>query len=354
MASLTDMSINARRGIRYGIYLLIFGLVARFLFNTTKAIYLKIFPPSPPEPTVKYGGLPRLAFPEKATLENITYKLETPSGGFPVITTQLPVYVMPPIPSNLKALEEAQTIAGELGFLTNGKLISDSIPNVYVFQKNKYPSVFTINIVSGVFSISYDLSQDSSLFVVPLTSEVAIKQVQSYLSSADLLPADLSDGRYTYEFYKIEKGELVPVLSLSEANAIKVNVFRGNYNDLPSVTPNFPEANIWFMLGGSGSKQIIGAQYRYFPINKDENSTYPIKTAEKAWEDLQNNQAYIASYDGNGQAVTVRKVYLAYYDAGQYQVYYQPVFVFEGDDNFMAYVPAIDDKYYNQTKNEGN
>ncbi|KKQ73667.1 MAG: hypothetical protein US95_C0050G0001, partial [Candidatus Woesebacteria bacterium GW2011_GWB1_38_5] len=43
--------------------------------------------------------------------------------------------------------------------------------------------------------------------------------------------------------------------------------------------------------------------------------------------------------------IVIRKVYLAYYDPDQYTEYYQPVIVFEGDDDFTAYVSAIIDDY---------
>jgi len=42
-------------------------------------------------------------------------------------------------------------------------------------------------------------------------------------------------------------------------------------------------------------------------------------------------------------------VYLAYYDAGVPTDYYQPIIVFEGDQDFLAYVPAIASEYYGGT-----
>ncbi len=44
-------------------------------------------------------------------------------------------------------------------------------------------------------------------------------------------------------------------------------------------------------------------------------------------------------------AVVVRNVYLAYYDSFEPQTYMQPVFVFEGDDNFQALVPAVSQEW---------
>jgi hypothetical protein len=38
-------------------------------------------------------------------------------------------------------------------------------------------------------------------------------------------------------------------------------------------------------------------------------------------------------------------MFLAYYDPDIYQEYLQPVYVFVGEPNFIAYVPAISNEY---------
>jgi len=43
-------------------------------------------------------------------------------------------------------------------------------------------------------------------------------------------------------------------------------------------------------------------------------------------------------------------VYLAYYDSLDPQTYLQPVFVFEGDDDFLAYVPAVEAAWVDTSK----
>jgi hypothetical protein len=39
---------------------------------------------------------------------------------------------------------------------------------------------------------------------------------------------------------------------------------------------------------------------------------------------------------------------LAYYEPVTLTQYLQPIYVFKGDNNFIAYVPAISDKYISQ------
>ena len=41
-------------------------------------------------------------------------------------------------------------------------------------------------------------------------------------------------------------------------------------------------------------------------------------------------------------------MFLGYYDPDVYQEYLQPMYVFLGDNNFVAYLPAITDDYFNE------
>lgn len=356
MASLTEVSIISRKIIRYSVYLLIIGLIARTAYNIGRSIYQKLFPPPPPEATVVFGILPKLPFPERNFPkvsyypDSINYKVETANGKLPVFPIQLPVYLMPPIPQNINALADAKTIAKGLGFEPEGRPILESTPNVYLFQKKGTPSTLTMNIITGVFSISFDIGQDPSILAgTPPEAGAAMEQIKSYLNTAKILQGDLAGGRFTHQFLKAEGKDILPADSRSDANLIKINIFRKNYgvnNDIPSVTPDMPEANVWFIIGSS-SQQIVTAEYHYYPIEVGRSGTYPLKTSDEALSDLKSKKGFIANIGNNPDGnITVRKIYLAYYDAGQYQEYYQPVAVFEGDNDFLAFVPAVQDKYY--------
>jgi hypothetical protein len=347
-ASLTQTSTIARKIIRYTIYAVILIIVARFTIKTGVRIYRNFFPQPPPAPTVAFGKLPNLPFPEKE-IPNLSYSLETPEGEFPTFPKQLGVYFMPKKSPSIRALEIAQEKVALLGFKSDG---TELVETVYVFRYDRVPVSLTMNIVSGIFSISFDLNSDPTVIErIPPAPEVAASRVQSYLSRAKLLEKDLA-GPVTHEFIKIEQGRFVEALSLSEADLIQVNLFRKSFgDDIPSVTPDPTEANVWFMLSGEGrtGRQTIAAEYHYFPVDENQSATYPLKTAQDAWEELKAAGGYIASL-GDNQAgnITVRRVYLAYYDPGQYTEFYQPVVVFEGDGDFVAYVPAVTSEFYGE------
>ncbi len=140
----------------------------------------------------------------------------------------------------------------------------------------------------------------------------------------------------------------MPALSLSESDLIKINIYRKNFDDLPTVTQKEKQANVWFMLSGSELKgdQVIAAEYHYYSVDEERYATYPIKTAQEAWDELNSGRGYIINLGDNQNTATIRQVYLAYFDPGQYVEYYQPVVVFEGDNDFVAYVPAVTDEFY--------
>lgn len=347
MASLTQTSIITRKIIRFGFYGLIALIVGRIVLSLGIGVYRHFFPKPPPPPTVAFGKLPKMSFPEKEKVENLKFTLETPEGGLPTLPTQAKVYYMPkPVQTQLN-LELAKDKASNLGFLVDGQQISQTI---YRFLHPRSPSTLEMNIITGIFSIGYDLQTDSSpLATRPPAPEIAASQVRSYLSTANLLPEDLT-GSTTHQFLKIEEGSFVNALSLSESNLVKVYLFRKDYNGLPSLTPDPNQANVWFMVSGSQEKEkrIIATEFHYFPIDEDKYATYPTKLAESAWEELNAGNAYIASLGVNQENIIIRRIYLAYYDAGVSAEFYQPIIVFEGDNGFVAYLPAVTTDYYGE------
>lgn len=350
MTSLTRIAIAARKTIRYTIFLIIFLIVGKILLDAGISIYKKAFPAPPPPPTIKFGKLTKIPFPTGGATVKLTYTLETPEGGLPTnIGSQAKVYFMPKISPNLLSLDTAKATAESLGFGTNPQQISDTI---YSFTNAGFPSTLQINIITGTFSISYNLAQDKSpLNSKPPIAEVAASEFRSFLSSANILPPDLT-GPTTSKYLKLTGGQLATALSLSESDVVKVNLFRKNYDNLPSVTSTPDQANVWAIIGGASnrSQEIVAAEDHYYSVDETQFSTYPIKTPAEAFTELQNGQTYTASIGLNkdGGSLKIRRMYLAYFDPGSVTEFYQPIYVFEGDNGFTAYLPAVTSAYYGQ------
>ena len=343
MATLTETATVSRKIIRYGIYSIMLIVMARYSILLGSRVYKSLFPPPPPPPQACWDKLPQINFPKRPVYDKVKFVLETANLTLPEIQPQANVYFIPKPFITIKSVERGKETAQKLGFNPEGRKLSDT---VYLFEKQgKTPSTLTLNIVTNSFSVSYDLANDPNLVLgkasVPQT---AINKAQNFLAKAGLLPTDVSTGTPETEFLKLEGNQFVGVISLSEADLIKVNLFRRNYKELPVKTPNPKQSNIWFII----SNDILAGEYRHFDIDEGSGCTYSLKTAQDAWDDLNKGKGYIANF-GNNQTdaiIKIRKIYLAYYDSGEYQEYLQPVIVFEGDNEFTAYVPAITYDFY--------
>lgn len=348
MATLTEASIGSRKGVRYFIYSVITFIILRGMLLGGIAIYKKVFPPAPTPATLAFGKLPKLPFPE-STMKSLKFTLETADVGIPEFPHLSKVYLMPKIASNLLSLDFAKEKAKRLGFDSEPQQTSESI---YKFTHKTAPATLETNIVNGAFSISYDLNVDSSpLSVHPTQPEVAAATIKSFLSGASLFPADLT-GPISHKFLKTQAGGLIPALSQSDANLVRIDLFRKNIDELPAVTNKPSESNIWFMVSGirEKGKDVLAGEYHYFPVDETQVATYTIKTGETALQELISGNYYPASYGTttDGDDIKIRKIYLAYYDPGIYTEFYQPVYVFEGDKNFVGYVPAVTPDYYGE------
>jgi hypothetical protein len=354
--SLTTVSVAARKTIRYGIYSIIGLIILRIVLGFAIDIYKRTFPKPPPPPTVGFQKLPPLSWKNIDSLPKLEYKLETANGSLPGYPGQMKVYKFTKDNVGFLTTEETIQRANNIGFTEKPEEIT---PTLLKFKSTKTPSILEINSVTGVFSITYNISADPDQVTQtppPPTSSAA--SVRGFLNQVMPLPEDLSEGTTKTEFYSIESDQLKKVVSYSEAKIIKVNIFRQDQEvtvgtekvKLPTVTPKVSESNVWFYVGGKGTP--FAGEYKYYPIDSEKFETYPIKNAQQAFNDLIAGKGYIAQLGENTDGkVTIRRAYLGYYDPGNLDdKYFEPVFVFEGDRGFTAYIPAVTDQYYGTTQ----
>lgn len=348
-SSLTSVAISTRKSIRYGIFFIIFLTISRILLGFAITIYNTAVPKPPPPPTVRFGRLPTILFPKLTQqLPTMQYKLDTITGGLPSFPTQAKVYSMPPYATTLVSSDDARRKATALGFTSEPIELSNVL---YRYASTKVPSTLEMNIVNGAFSISYNLAADSSpLSDLPPSKEVAVASATQILSQAGIPVTDLN-GEAQNQFLKVEGQNLVRAISLSEADLTLISLMRHDVDKLPSVTADPFRGNVWLIFSGARErdKQIVAAQYRHFQLDETRFETYPIKTAQQAFEDLKNGKGYIANLglNVNGE-ITIRSVSLAYYDPDTVSSFYQPVIVFKGDGEFVAYVPAVTSAFYTE------
>ena len=121
-----------------------------------------------------------------------------------------------------------------------------------------------------------------------------------------------------------------------DLNRIKLNNFSADI-----YTPDGETGTIHAIIGGGRSGGILKLIRDYYPISYEEIHTYPLRSTQSAWQQLQAGEGYVANKGTLDQAV-VREVLLGYFEGGGYQIYVQPIYVFKGDAGFIGYVDAVD------------
>jgi hypothetical protein len=348
MLNLTETTYWTRRILKVGGILLIAILVLRIGYSLFSNVWRKLKPPAPPPPTVDFGKLPKIEFPKQQDLPKLTFKLETIQGGLPKFPTTVKVYFTPKPGSNLLALDRASQQARQFGFKTQAEEVDEK---TYRWRTETPPyTTLEINTNTGNFHLYYDyLNDQETLNSKDLpTNQQAAQEAKNFLANNNLLPDEIATGSAEFQYLKFYPEGLKPALSLSEADFVRVNLFKANLDDLRIFPPNPKNSLISFLFSGnkSSGKRIIEIKYVYYPIRAEVSATYPLKAAQKAWQELQGGENYIANLGENSQgSIIIRQVYLAYFESEIPQHYLQPIYVFEGDNNFFGYVPAVSSEW---------
>lgn len=344
MATLTEVAYYTRKSVVYGGI----GLAALILLRITWGVFSSWWternPPAPPPPTMAFGVLPELKFPEGEDPGSINLRLETITGSTPDLGSQGKVYFMPAFRANVLGLELATEMAIKLGFLFAPTRLDEQL---YEWtREGELPGRLTVDLVTGHFSFRSRWYRDAEITTARAPSEnQAVQTARNYLRSIDLLAADLATGPTEVDFFQAGADEFTPTVSRSEANFALVHLFRANIEEFEVVTSDPDQALVQVTVSGArGEKQVVEVRYRYSPVELERAATYPLQSTLKAWKQLQAGQGYIARLAVRAGMTAVRKIELGYYDSDIPQEFLQLVYVFTGDNSFVGYVPAVSEE----------
>ncbi len=364
------------------------GIILAIFFRVGAVIHSILFPPKIQAPNVAYGKLQPPIFPQSNFNGEYTYSINTVSGtlpdDFPDRLNVYPMIINQPDVLNLKNAEQNIT---NLQFVDSTGNNLPAIPiggSNYEWRETSpgptgFQRAIVFNIVSQNFTMNSNyLTQLSVLqarYVQNMHDQTeAIQPVQNFLSTINSPVSDIdftltqnppSTENYTTapQLYSVSNGQLTPTTSIASAQVIRVDLYQkeidytitaGRDQDLthsqnfdmtlPIVYPHPPYSTMNFLVAsGQNEADIAVANFNHQKINlaPDTQGTYPIKSAQQAFDDLKKGRGYIASYNGNGNQILITNVFLAYYMGTSLQNYLTPVVVFEGQSGFFAYVPAI-------------
>ncbi len=340
MATLGEVGYYSRRIVKWGIISVIIIMLIPFVFRILKSVYLAILPPAPAAPTVSFGKLPLLNFELLDTAYKPQLRLETIEGKLPTLANVARVYFVETSKSRILSLDKVKLKARYLGFDRDPEALDE---RTYKFTHPKDPSVLTVDIISDKLQFRYDWVTNQKLYSKTLTipREQIISEAKNYLQSLNILPADIAESQIKITYLAATPPTLTPAISASEANFARADFYRSDKDGLRFVSPGAQSAPISIVIGSSLDQRstIIMADYNYSKTVDGDFATYPLRGAQAAWDELIGGGGFIAKPAGNN--VTVRKVSLGYFETNIPQRFLQPVYIFEGDGGFTAFVQAI-------------
>lgn len=347
MSTLTETAYYTRKAINWGVVALVAILILKVVLNVATSAWQKIHPPPPPPPTVAFGKLPSIKFPppegETTPSARPSFILETIEGGPPVASSTGTVFFMSKKAPNLLSLIRARQFASQLGFKQEPQAESET---TYRWQDSENPlRTLRVDIITGNFKINYDYSADQTLFSeknLP-TGEQAVNEATNFLQNLGLYSPSLTNGETKVSYWQLVNNNFIQTTSISNADVVRVDLARENILGLKLFSPSPTQELIYFIFSGNrqAGKRVLEASYKFWEIESEQRATYPLKTAAQAWEELKGGGGFLAQVNPNVEKVVVRKIYLAYFYPEEYQNFLQPIFVFEGDQNFLGFVPAV-------------
>ncbi len=346
MPTLSIVKMDFGKGLKWGAVAL--GLIIILFIALKFLLFVKelILPSSPPPPTVTFGKLPKQYFPD-GIKKDFTYEIDTISGNLPGFNQSEKVFKMEQLGPDILAVEKASKKVDRLGFRSRPQQISDF---VYKWNNPSRPEQnLILNIKLSEFNLSSSyLKYENNIKTKNFTNKSqAIDPATDFLKTLEFYPDDIDEEKTKVEFMKLENGTTTPASRIVDSNIANVYFFQKSKDKLPIVYPQGANTSMKLTVGaGELMGSILDANFSHQNI-LDETATYPIKTAQEAFDDLKNGKGYVASHNGDDPKILIKNVYPALYSEGRLQDYLIPVIVFEGNNSFIAFVPAVKDEWIN-------
>lgn len=344
----SNLTLTQIAGVsRKAIYAVLIGFVV--LAVTTYIMrqiqdYERLHPPLVVQkPNYLFGRLPELVFP-KSVKRPVKMSLQIASGFLPATPSVVKVFsVKSQKFPGFDPVAASRDFAARVGFSVNEVKINDE---EYSFtDKNNPLRSIKINVVNQSFELTSDLKSGFGFITggdLPSPQD-AINFSRNFLQTNNLwVPEDAVNDQQVF-YYKITPlGDLIQTQLPFEANLIKI-VFRAAAIDKQIVfSGTETDGPVTFLLSGGkeGAPQIVELKYNYFSLDEVNFGTYLAKSASVAWDELKSGGGYVSNF-GLVEEPLVNNVYLGFYDSLNGSSYVQPIWVFESDKGFRAFVAAV-------------
>jgi len=347
--TLSDVNAVGRNILKFSIIGIVAFIVLRMMLTAFVSYWKATHPEPPPPPSMGFGKLTKIEFPLELIRPDELI-LELPNNRLPIFGDRAKVFFMPFSSPSLLADEQAKKMAERYGFTTQPQIV-DTYEYRW-FKKEPFETTLEVDIRNFNFNLESNyLSQTELLLGAQLPDDyTAVQMVKSFLNRSNALPEDVATNSGQITYLKSLGGELLEAVSLSDADLLKVDLDRYPIDDqYEFYTPEGDEGIISALVTGAYGKDVSVVEIRnsYQKLDYSQVETYPLWSVKQAWEALKDGDGYVAQGQELETAV-VREITLGYYDQFEEQQYMQPIFVFRGDDNFLAFIPALDPSVFSQ------
>lgn len=345
--TLTEVSYYSRRLAPF--FVLAF-VVLLIMFYLVKLIII-LNPPSTsmgPVLNPAFREMKQLQIADAVSSGGHTYVMENIEGKPITATEAAEVFYLIPSKPSLNYTDKIYLMARNLGFDSS---IHHTLIGTTEAQFTDTKKTFNIDIYNYNFKFDIDIQHSPELFTnngIPDPDD-ARNQAIDFLKSNDSYPNDFATGRTNIIYLQYDKvSSRTAVLQDSkEANMVEVDFYRSDIDQFPIVSPHyFNSQNYVTMAFNNGTYTVVSAQVKFFEKSTQEVGLYPVLTGNEAFQKLATGSGYIVSgADSGTKEIAIKRMFLGYYDSSVYQEHMMPVYVFLGDGNFVAYVPAITDRW---------
>lgn len=328
--------------------LAIVGSIIFILYLTVNGatLFKKIFFPTPlPPPEEKFGKLPVVSFPSQ-NIDHIEYRINTVNRSLPASPDRMHVYKTREFPPILGALQDVRDRLKKLDYKLSEQRISDTKSS----WANSNGETIIYDIYKNNFQIKSNFLANPPLKIYEQTAkkdEIA-RYIFSFLANIGIDTSDINTNSITFKYYKLASGTLAPVDNQFEAQIARVDIFQNDLSEnglqLKMYYPSNNQSIMYFYLANvDGIQRVTEAGFTHNIVDKNMVTTYPIKTTQQAFDDLQAGKALVFLDNPGPQTLDLIEVFLGYYFGDdETQSYTVPIYVFKGN-GFTAYVQAVPD-----------
>jgi len=345
--TLTDLSFYVRKFMPFAIFSFVVLLIFYFSFqllllfleaNKPKTTYI-----NPIFKEIK----PLVLKKDTATSAGYSFTLDTVAGQPITATEAAQVFLFPPAKFQFDYLPKVYVMAKVFGFDTE-TVKHKLTDNEAIFQDSKQRLAIDINTYN--FRYDYDFRKDSELVETAGVPDIdeAKNTAINFLKSVDRYPKELATGDITFihMFYDRVASTAGVVVNQQDSNMVEVDFYRQKIDAFLPMSPTYFNSQNYVMLMpyGNGMK-VISAQIKFFETSSTQIGTYPLITGQSAYEKLLAGKGILISPGTGKKNISIKTMSLGYFDPDIYQDYFQPIYVFTGDNDFVSYVPAVSEKW---------